>query len=754
MAAIAELNGDTEEAIEHLTQLSKIMNDDLQATQAFTLAIQTFSEVDSRHCNSMRAAFIEVDITPQKHAYHLQGYSTIHPRTAKGIHRPLSAQVLLIEDTRGARILWVTADIFAFDPSMVAEVRRFALFWGIHPDGVILNASHTHYAPSTLKRISPILGKHNPQFMDHVVGNIISSLPILRQRLSPVSFEVGATDVFTGIFRRVSGSDGLVVNQMMPNQDRSKSYGGISLARLTWKLKKSTILLINYGCHPTEYGSESFISSAFPGMLRKQLGDSLSATGVMFFQGCAGDHKAGIDDGQNLRWITSFSESDVMMAQVSKAIVNSFKLPMKGVNGTFATSLTHITSSLEPHPKGIDGVLAEYKDTNYRFLYDDWARVMKADSSLCTPETKFEVCHHRIGDWSLIGISGEPVSDYARWLKNNLDPNGFILGYTNGLEAYIPTDLMIKEGGYESYESHSVYLRIGPFKQGIESQVKRTILESYSRATPPDKFNRSQLPIFSDIKSKHRAFFVLSTGRSGTQTLAHLLDVAKNAKVLHHPEPNMILETLHAYQNRINVRDVFWRGRSHIISHAWESGLIHGETDHNMTPFSHKIAHDIPNSRFLVLVRDPREFIRSGMRRGYYMAGGPWDQGRLKPTPKQSTSLRWDSMSAFEKVCWLWAETYRHINKRIDTIGVHRVKIVRFEDLISGPQLAEEIFEFLELEGYTTQHAENVLSQKLNAQRGGQFPHPRDWPPEYLNTAWSYCGDIAELYGYNETYGR
>ena len=79
------------------------------------------------------------------------------------------------------------------------------------------------------------------------------------------------------------------------------------------------------------------------------------------------------------------------------------------------------------------------------------------------------------------------------------------------------------------------------------------------------------------------SFFVMSTGRSGTQTLSEMFKMAENARVWHHPQPYMIQETLGAYRDEIDIGPTFWAGRGQIIRGAWDQGLIHGETDHNMT---------------------------------------------------------------------------------------------------------------------------------------------------------------------------
>ena len=124
----------------------------------------------------------------------------------------------------------------------------------------------------------------------------------------------------------------------------------------------------------------------------------------------------------------------------------------------------------------------------------------------------------------------------------------------------------------------------------------------------------------------------------------------------------MIKETQQAYWDTIDRRSTFWAGRGQIICETWDRGLIHGETDHNMTPFCDRIAEDVPGAKFIISVRDPREFVRSGMRRNYYRAQGAWEDGRLRPHQSDPISKEWEARDQFDQVCWLWAETYRISN--------------------------------------------------------------------------------------------
>ena len=68
--------------------------------------------------------------------------------------------------------------------------------------------------------------------------------------------------------------------------------------------------------------------------------------------------------------------------------------------------------------------------------------------------------------------------------------------------------------------------------------------------------------------------------------------------------------------------------------------------------------------------------------------------------------------------------------------------------------MTKAIFEFLNLDGFNVETAADVLGQKLNAQRGGNFPHPCDWSDEMHQRCWQIVGEAAMVYGYPETYHR
>ena len=74
-------------------------------------------------------------------------------------------------------------------------------------------------------------------------------------------------------------------------------------------------------------------------------------------------------------------------------------------------------------------------------------------------------------------LGGEPVIQYAIELKKLFGPEIFVMGYANDDMAYIPSETILKEGGYEGESSMMVYGM--PSKWNSDIQVK--ILEEMKK---------------------------------------------------------------------------------------------------------------------------------------------------------------------------------------------------------------------------------------------------------------------------------
>jgi len=59
----------------------------------------------------------------------------------------------------------------------------------------------------------------------------------------------------------------------------------------------------------------------------------------------------------------------------------------------------------------------------------------------------------KLGDQAIMALGGELLVEYAIELKKAFGPDIFVMGYSNDIMAYIPSETVLKEGGYEGTRS-------------------------------------------------------------------------------------------------------------------------------------------------------------------------------------------------------------------------------------------------------------------------------------------------------------
>jgi len=76
-----------------------------------------------------------------------------------------------------------------------------------------------------------------------------------------------------------------------------------------------------------------------------------------------------------------------------------------------------------------------------------------------------------LGDQKIVALGGEVVIEYSIQVKKLLGKDTFVLGYSNDVMAYIPSDIILKEGGYEGDTSQKVYGLPAKWAEGIEKSI-------------------------------------------------------------------------------------------------------------------------------------------------------------------------------------------------------------------------------------------------------------------------------------------
>jgi hypothetical protein len=207
-------------------------------------------------------------------------------------------------------------------------------------------------------------------------------------------------------------------------------------------------------------------------------------------------------------------------------------------------------------------------------------------------------------------------------------------------------------------------------------------------------------------------FFIVGTGRSGTRTLAHVLNKHPLCYCRHEPHPLLIKLATERCYGEVGDGEL----RRYLFNDCeyfpHRTGLkLYGESDQKLS-FLIPVLTDLGRHvKFIRLVRDARSSIASMVTRGWYgdeearslpdqlsqtyPVKGLWAKYRLRGDRCGDVEVdEWRSMSDFEKCCWYWSYTNRIIGDDLTSSAPNARLMIRLEEL--GDQLGD-LLEFLDL---------------------------------------------------------
>lgn len=227
--------------------------------------------------------------------------------------------------------------------------------------------------------------------------------------------------------------------------------------------------------------------------------------------------------------------------------------------------------------------------------------------------------------------------------------------------------------------------------------------------------------------------FVLSTGRAGTKLLTNILKKYSELWVEHSPSPTLAQQSSLIYQEKVSGKLLEWsflHARLDLLSHTYRAGLHYVETNNRISMYAPAIANLLPHAKFIHLVRHPGEFVRSGMRRGYYDTMDPEQWGHLVPRRNDPIFHTWQNLNRIEKISWQWNEINRQIETFKQTIDSERVLFIKSDNLFSSPETSRKIAQFMGIEPIENEKIKRILQKKVNRQTRGDFPKYPDWSTE------------------------
>ena len=382
------------------------------------------------------------------------------------VRDPIEANALVVRDEE------LSVALVSVDALYVGAALRSHLEEGLRdlfsPTEIFIGATHTHYAPF-LDEAKPRLGHVNPEHLSDVAERLVQ----LVRKLAigphePVTVEHASFHTTAPIARRKSrllgGAQGRVkFNSIILAPNPRETAPQVAHIIQFTSENGPLAVLWQLPCHPTSLPSGLRHSAHFPGQIRAHLRAELGTDlPVLFFQGFSGDLRppsvgsvAGAKSFARRillgQWFEPFTESAyASWLRKMKTEVDAAHAQMTPVDCSDTTCLSASRLTVE-----VSAVAEQVDPTGARA---SWHRVS-------------------IGTIDLVGVSGEPVSEYAPFVNHSGNSPHRVripVGCIDDVFGYVPSRRMMREGGYEACGFCDDF-GIRSLRPTLEEEMKRNL---------------------------------------------------------------------------------------------------------------------------------------------------------------------------------------------------------------------------------------------------------------------------------------
>jgi putative membrane-bound dehydrogenase-like protein len=400
----------------------------------------------------------QIDITPA-YPVRLSGFG-FRRTESEGVTHPIWAKALAIDDGKNGPAVLITTDNLGVPDQLVNEVAgRLQKGAGLKRERLSVTATHTHTAPM-LKGVAPTLfglpipddhqkhiDRYTREFTDKLEQVALDAL----QNRAPARLAWGIGSVGFAKNRRTAGGP---VDHDLPM---------LVVRDLNGKLRA---VYVSYACHCVTL-SNNKISGDWAGYAQEMIQRNHPQAIALISIGCGAD--ANPSSGVARARTDLAAEQGAEIAREMERLLGNYLAPLAG---DLTTNMSHFDLPLADLP-----TRQQWQERVQRGGAIGYhARVQLA--RLDRGEELLSKVPYSVQTWSfgrqlaMVFLPGEVVVDYALRLKRELDPGRlWINAYANDAPCYIPSERVLREGGYEGGDAMIYYDKPARFRPGLEQRI-------------------------------------------------------------------------------------------------------------------------------------------------------------------------------------------------------------------------------------------------------------------------------------------
>jgi hypothetical protein len=393
----------------------------------------------------------------------------IGPGKAKGQEGKLRASALVVEDAQAKRVCLVACDVLMIARDVLDRAARgIETATGIPFDHILINATHTHHAPTTVT----IHGYQRDEgFTAQVAEKIVAAAVAASKRVTPVNllFRLGE-ESSVGKNSRLLLGDGTIY-WVGPRDDAVRPTGPFDPELPVLAFRKPDrgyeAVLFNHSTHTIGTHSGAVRSPSFYGLAAQGLEAKARGT-FLFFSGASGStHNLDVPAKEATVRISAAVEDALAVARPRavdrvKGVRRELRVHVRPFDeGADDQAVVAYCTKRIADPKAAQSTIEVFRKMR---------RVLAPQQG---QERKTWVQAILIGDIALVGVPGEFFTVLGEEIKRRSPYRyTYVFQLANDYVGYIPDRRSYERGGYQTWTGLHSFLERGTGEAIVDEAVK------------------------------------------------------------------------------------------------------------------------------------------------------------------------------------------------------------------------------------------------------------------------------------------